>query len=156
MVISKLNLNKIETLLSFIQESLNEIRKLAEMSEGEFSSSKKNIAAAESFLRRSLEAIFDIGRHILAKTHGFKDLEYKAIAKGLGEKGIISSEYSNTLLKMAGYRNRMVHLYNKVSDEEIFDLIQNHSSDIEHFINEITKFIKKYRKYSATDSNRIP
>ena len=32
-----------------------------------FLASKHNIAAAESYLRRSLEALFDIGRHILTK-----------------------------------------------------------------------------------------
>ncbi len=31
-------------------------------------SDRRNPAAAESYLRRSLEAIFDIGRHILAKS----------------------------------------------------------------------------------------
>jgi len=45
---------------------------------------KINTAAGESFLRRILEAIFDIGRHILAK-RGHLDLssEYKSIVKGL-------------------------------------------------------------------------
>jgi uncharacterized protein YutE (UPF0331/DUF86 family) len=45
-----------------------------------------NSAAAESFLRRSLEAIFDIGRHVLAKT-GQVELagEYKSIAAGLAK-----------------------------------------------------------------------
>jgi Protein of unknown function DUF86. len=89
-----------------------------------------------------LEAIFDIGRHILAKT-GNIDLstEYKAIAKGLGEKGFVSSETSKNLVEMAGYRNRMVHLYNMVSEEELYSIITSELKDIEKFITEIKKNI---------------
>lgn len=72
--------------------------------EEEFLSDKRNPAAAESYLRRSLEAIFDVSRYILAKSYGFKDLEYKKIAMELGERGVVEKGYVHTLMKMAGYR----------------------------------------------------
>ncbi|MBE0068153.1 type VII toxin-antitoxin system HepT family RNase toxin [Thermoanaerobacterium thermosaccharolyticum] len=128
--------------LVLIDGYLKELRILASLDKDSFLNDKKNAAAAESFLRRSLEAIFDIGRHILAKT-GSIDLstEYKAIAKGLGEKGFVSSETSKNLVEMAGYRNRMVHLYNMVSEEELYSIITSELKDIEKFITEIKKNI---------------
>lgn len=69
--------------------------------------------------------------------------EYKAIAQGLGIKGIVSPEMSQLLVSMAGYRNRMVHLYHLVSNEEIYDLIQNHLADLRHFVRSIRDFIEK-------------
>jgi len=146
MVISRLRIDKIEKNLSLIQEFLIELKNLSSLSKNEFLSDKRNPAAAESYLRRSLETIFDIGRHILAKSYGFKELEFKKIAQELGEKGIVNREYSKTLIKMAGYRNRMVHLYHKVTSEEIYDILRNHLSDIERFISEITLFIENYKK----------
>ncbi len=62
----------------------------------------KNPAFVKSYLRHSLEAVFDIGRHILTKIYGFKDIEYKAITRALGDKGIISKNLSETLQIMAG------------------------------------------------------
>lgn len=88
MVISKLNTDKIEKNISFIQEFLSALREFSVMTEGDFLSDKRNPASAESYLRRSLESVFDVGRHILAKSYGFKDLEYKKIAMELGERGI--------------------------------------------------------------------
>lgn len=128
--------------LVLIDGYLKELRILASLDKDSFLNDKKNAAAAESFLRRSLEAIFDIGRHILAKT-GNIDLstEYKAIAKGLGEKGFVGSETSKKLVEMAGYRNRMVHLYNMVSEEELYSIITSELKDIEKFITEIKKNI---------------
>lgn len=146
MVISRLHIDKIEKNLFIIQEFLLELKKLLLVPEDEFLSDKRNPAAAESYMRRSLEAVFDIGRHILAKSYGIKELEYKKIAVELGEKGVVDKEYSRTLMKMAGYRNRMVHLYHEVGPKEIYDILKNYLSDIERFVSEIAGFIERYKK----------
>lgn len=80
MVISRLHTDKIERNLSLIQEFLVELKRLSLMTEDEFLSDRRNPAAAESYLRRSIEAVFDIGRHILAKSYGFlKNSNTKAL-----------------------------------------------------------------------------
>jgi uncharacterized protein YutE (UPF0331/DUF86 family) len=145
MVISKLHIDKIENNLSLIQEFLSGLRKLSRFSKKDFLSDHRNPASAESYLRRCLESVFDIGRHILAKSYGFKELEYKKIAMELGEKGIVDKEYTKVLLKMAGYRNRMVHLYHEITPEEIYGILRDHLSDIDRFVSEIFRFIENYK-----------
>jgi uncharacterized protein YutE (UPF0331/DUF86 family) len=146
MVISNLRVDKIEKDISIIQEFLSELRNLAALSGEDFLSDKRNPAAAESYLRRSLEAVFDIGRHILSKTYGIKDIEYKNIARELGEKGIVNKEYARVLTKMAGYRNRMVHLYHEVGAKELYEILSRDLEDIERFNFEIVRFIEDYKK----------
>src|SRR3989304_5501047 len=143
MVISNLNTARILDLLRFIETCLQELKPFATMTKEEFLSDRKNPPFVESYLRRSLEAIFDIGRHILAKTSGFKEIEYKAIAKELGEKGIITKELSELLHKMAGYRNRMVHFYKEVAPLELYQIVVNHLGDFERFNREVVAFIKE-------------
>ena len=41
---------------------------------------RRNPAAAESFLRRAIEALLDAARHLLAKGHGPAGLEYRDVA----------------------------------------------------------------------------
>jgi len=146
MVISELNVERIEKHLSLIQEYLGELRNFSLLSEEEFLSDNRNFAASESYLRKALESMFDIGRHILAKTYGSKELEYKKIAVELGKKGVIEDKnYADTvLLKMAGYRNRLVHMYHEVSNTELYGIIKNHLADIDRFIEEIAAFLTKY------------
>lgn len=146
MVTSKLHVDKIERNLSLMQEFLSGLRELSRMAREEFLSDKRNAAAAESYLRRALEALFDIGRHILAKSYGFKELEYKKVATELGQRGVVAGEYAGTLLKMAGYRNRMVHLYHEIGPAELYDIIQSHLADIDCFIVEIVRYLEDYRK----------
>lgn len=130
--------------LILIDSFLKELYELAVLDEDSFISQKRNTAACESFLRRTLEAIFDIGRHILAKT-GYIDMatEYKSIAKGLIEIGIVDRKLGEKLVEMAGYRNRLVHMYNLVSDKELYQIIQSDLKDIEEFVSAIKRFIQK-------------
>lgn len=146
MVISSLNTKRLLELLRFIESCLNELRPFSKMTIDEFLSDRKNPPFVESFLRRALEAVFDIGRHILAKTYGFKEIEYKVIAKELAEKGIITKDLSDILYVMAGYRNRMVHFYREITSEELYQIAVNNLSDFENFNREIVAFIRAYEE----------
>ena len=146
MVISKLNLNKLQRNLNLIGEFLEKLRKLSRISREDFLADERNPAATESFLRRCIEAIFDIGRHILSKSFAVKSLEYKEIARELGEKGIVTQGYSEILIKIAGYRNRLVHFYEEITNKELYDILQNNLGDIERFLKEMEVFLRKYKK----------
>jgi len=126
---------------------MKELQELATLDQNSFLSQKRNVAAAESFLRRTLEAIFDLGRHILAKTdHIELSTEYKSIAKGLVEIGIVDKKLGETLIQMEGYRNRLVHMYNIISDEELYQVIQSNIKDIENFVSEVKKYLKIFEQ----------
>lgn len=128
--------------LLLINSFLKELQDLATLDKNSFLSQKRNVAAAESFLRRTLEAIFDIGRHILAKTdHIDLSIDYKSIARGLIEIGTVDKKLGETLTQMAGYRNRLVHMYNIISDEELYQVIQSNTKDIENFVSKIKKYL---------------
>lgn len=148
MVISKLNLNKIQENLNLIVGFLEKLKKLQRLAEDDFLADERNPAATESFLRRCIEAIFDVGRHILSKSFASKSLEYKEVAKELGDKGIVSEQYSEILIKIAGYRNRMVHFYREISDKEFYAILQSDLVDIEKFLKEMEVFLRKYKKGS--------
>lgn len=65
--------------------------------------SKRNLWTVESCLRRALEALFDVGRHILAGAFGKGVSEYKEIASGLLECGVLTPEQKALLSILAGY-----------------------------------------------------
>jgi len=140
-----INKSLIQNRLSLLDAYLKELKEIAKMERTSFLSSPVFSAAAESYLRRSLECIFDIGRHILAKT-GNIDLatEYKSIAKGLGEKGIIDAALTEKMIMMAGYRNRIVHMYNEINNEELYDILTNDLQDLEKFKAEIKSYLQQF------------
>jgi uncharacterized protein YutE (UPF0331/DUF86 family) len=157
MVISRLHQDRIDKHLQLIQEFLLQLKELSSLPEKEFVSDKLAHAASESYLRRCLESVFDVARHILAKTYGFKELEYKKMAEALGAKGILPKDYAGTLVKMAGYRNRMVHLYHELTAGELYLILKNHLGDLDRFVIEIASFLETYKNShdeAATEKER--
>ena len=104
---------------------------------------KHKIAAAESYLRRALEALFDIGRHILAKKFAYPTSEYKEIAKGLFEKKVLDKNDAELMRKMAGYRNRMVHFYYEITPEELHEICSYHINEIKWLVDRFLHYIKE-------------
>jgi uncharacterized protein YutE (UPF0331/DUF86 family) len=95
-----------------------------------FIADRRNIWSAESCLRRALEALFDLGRHRLAKGFGQGTSEYKEVARVLHEKGVLSESDEQMMRLLAGYRNRMVHFYHEIEAEELFDICRDQLTDI--------------------------
>lgn len=129
--------------LAMIACSISRLEDLASESRDDFLAPGSDLpAVAESHLRRSLEAIFDIGRHVLAKTgHGALAQEYKSIARGLSQQGIVTPPLSHALVAMAGYRNRLVRFYHQITDEELYNIIRNHLDDLRAFVRVMRAYI---------------
>jgi len=106
-----------------------------------FLSDPRNAASAESYLRRALEALMDLGRHILAKGFGKAVTEYKEIPRELHREGVLHSTDARLMRELAGYRNRMVHFYDEVTTEEIYHICHDQLSDVERILAVILKWI---------------
>jgi len=129
---------------AWIHRMLDELRSLPLATREEFESDSRNAAAAESYLRRALEALLDLGRHLLAKAAARGVLQYKQIPKALAEHAMISDESATVLVEMAGYRNRLVHFYNEVSPEELYDLCTNRLDEIEMVLDGILAWLRAH------------
>jgi len=136
--------------LEEIRKNVAEIEPFQNMEYKEFLEDK-NFAVAEHFLRRALEAIFDIGSHILSRIPGARAGTYKEIAILLGKRKIVPQEFAQEkLTKMAGYRNRLIHFYLEVTEEELLKIIKEDLVDIEEFSEHIKKVLMSPEKYGLT------
>ena len=130
--------------ISYIRNMVEAIRSLPQSSYDDFSADVRNAAAAESYLRRALEALFDLGRHILAKAFAEAPAEYKQIADGLAKNGVLSKEEGRILTEMAGYRNRMVHFYHEIGERELYDICRDRLSDIQRLIDAFARWLREH------------
>jgi len=128
----------------WISEMIAALRDLHPEERGAFLADRHKVAAAESYLRRSLEALFDIGRHILAKGFGYPATEYREIAKVLLEKKVLEESEANLLREMAGYRNRMVHFYHEITHEELLNICLYHLVEIQQVLDALLRWTEKH------------
>ena len=130
--------------LNWIRQMMMEIKSLPLKDYEIFTSDKRNVWSAESCLRRSLEALMDLGRHLLAKGFGRGVSEYKEIGAVLAEVGILNDLECATFKTLAGYRNRMVHFYHEISDKELFEICSSQLSDITYVVEAIKKWVNNH------------
>jgi len=128
--------------IAWIREMIGSIKKLPLSDYDAFISDPRNPAAAESYLRRAIEALLDLGRHILSKGFGIAVTEYKDIGVKLAEERVLSVHHGALLRKIAGYRNRMVHFYHEVTKQELFDLCTGKTQDIEILLEGLVDWIR--------------
>lgn len=127
--------------LDVISEMLGSVESLPLASENEFTRDPHMVAAGESYLRRALEALLDLGRHVLAKGFGLPVAEYAAIADQLGAKGVVPSDLAARLKLMAGYRNRLVHEYDVITPGELYVILTERISEVIAVSNAIRKWL---------------
>jgi uncharacterized protein YutE (UPF0331/DUF86 family) len=130
--------------LGWIEEMLAGIAALPLENEMVFTQDPRNVAAAESYLRRALEALLDLGRHLLAKGFGLVVMEYKEIPQGLEQVGIPTSDEARLMREMAGYRNRMVHFYAEISMTELYRICAEQVKDVTRLANRLAQWVEKH------------
>jgi uncharacterized protein YutE (UPF0331/DUF86 family) len=96
--------------LQIVGACVARLRALPTGSLEDFKSDFRNSAAADSLLRRAIEALFDAVRHLLARAHGLGALEYREVARLALEKGLVTDPgLGERMAEIAGYRNRLTH-----------------------------------------------
>ena len=144
MMVSILRQKVVAERTDWIRTMLTGLRGLPLKDFEQFIESPVNIAAAESYLRRALEALLDLGRHVLAKGFGRTVAEYKQISIELEGVDVLTPETAKILRILAGYRNRMVHFYFEVSNHELYEICVNDLKDIEKVLDEILFWINEH------------
>ena len=139
--------------ISYVEESLRSLERFQGIPYEVFHSNPDNFRIAFFDLHRALEAVMDIGSHLLSRIPGARPGSYKDIPLLLEQHQIIPADFSkNKLIRMAGYRNRMVHFYGEITEEEIFKIIQEELDDFYTFLGFIGKVIKDPAKFNLTIS----
>jgi len=140
---------KIVHLIEDILSSRNELERLVSVSREDFSKNKQYYAESEHYFRRVLEGIITAGTHIVSRLPK-ETKDYTAVIKVLGEVGIINPEFAQKNKGLAGYRNRLVHLYWEVKPEELYEIIKEHLKDIEIFALSFKDLLKNPKKFGLT------
>jgi uncharacterized protein YutE (UPF0331/DUF86 family) len=127
-----------------VRDMLAGIERLPLSDPAAFAADPRNAASAESYLRRALEALLDLGRHILAKGFGRGPAEYKEVAIGLARAQVLGESQGALLVRLAGYRNRLVHFYDEVTDEELFEICTQHAGDIGDLLDALLGWVRRH------------
>ncbi len=103
--------------------------------------------STERFLQLAIESCINIGNRLISLYQFTKPVTtpntYADIFKEIGKLGVVDKEFLQRLIKMARFRNRLVHLYWEVDIETIYDILQNNLDDFKRFQKDVVGFLKE-------------
>jgi uncharacterized protein YutE (UPF0331/DUF86 family) len=107
----------------------------------DFTSDPERYGSAERFLHLSIEAILDMGNHVIAESDLGIVNWYSDIPAILKRNGYINSHMEKEWLQMIGFRNTLVHDYLEIDRRIVYDVLQNHLEDFEKIKRVFAQFL---------------
>ena len=127
-----------------IKNAFLELKKIPSATMKDFTTDKNYFYLASYWLRIAIEAILTIAVHILSRLpFNGKKKDYTQTIMSLADYKVLPQDFAQKIKGMAGYCNRLVHLYWNVSKEEILNTLQNDLDDFQKFIGYIENFLAK-------------
>lgn len=126
--------DKLRSHLDSLRGTMRRLEELKGRGRRHFLDDDVSQAAAARWLQTAVEAIIDIGNHIVAREGLGVPRAYADTVRILLDEGVIPGERSESFLAMVRFRNRLVHLYDHVLPEELWTIMDEDLGDFEAFI----------------------
>jgi len=137
------DLDKIRQKIQYVRSQVRDLEQVCSMDERAFLENALHAAAGARMVQVALEASFDLCAHIIAHEGWGLPKSYREIVLLAVEHGLIPSELRDSYLQMARFRNRLVHLYDRVEERELLQFIRDH---VHEFAPLVAAVVKRYLK----------
>ncbi|SJZ90796.1 type VII toxin-antitoxin system HepT family RNase toxin [Selenihalanaerobacter shriftii] len=132
----------IQSRIEYIKKAEERLSKLAQLSNEDFLADGDAFAITEHHIRIALESLLDIGYHICVSNDLGKPEDNTEILNMLGDHKILTEDFAEQIKGMGDYRNRLVYMYNEVTGDELYNLLQNKLSDFKEFRKQISEYLE--------------
>ena len=141
---NNLNIEKVYAKFRDIRESIDRLLAFRDVSLDDFLKDRDKQDIASFRLIVATEAAIDICLHVAAKILKQVPEEYSGCFKLLSDHDIIDRDLSQRLVKMARFRNLLVHRYWEIEYSRMYEIICNADlDDLVEFIHQIGKLFQE-------------
>ena len=104
-------------------------------------------ASSERYLQIAIESCLNIGNRLISLYQFKKPVDtpetYADIFIGMKKLGVIDDDFGQRLVKMAKFRNRLVHMYWEIDAETLYRFINNDLEDFKLFEQNVVEYLNK-------------
>lgn len=129
--------DKIRQKIQFMRDRLKQLESVQSMTYEDFLAQPFVLDGSLRALQVMIEAMLDIGSHIVAREGYGMPHTYADVVTTLADNGIFTKEQAGTYIAMVGFRNRIVHLYDEIDPEMVYKLITQRLDEFREFISVI-------------------
>ena len=105
--------------------------------------------SSERFLQLAIESCLNVGNRLISLYQFERPVStpetYADIFREMESLGIIDSAFCERLVKMAKFRNRLVHLYWDIDEEQVFQFLQENLEDFRVFREKVIEYLSRQK-----------
>ena len=128
-------------LVSELRQNVSRLRSLAELPQQDFLSDPDKIGSSKYHFIVAIETCIDMCNHVIARNGYRAPEDYGDTFSVMGEVGALPTGFSEELKNMAKFRNRLVHLYMEVNDQQLYEILHTRLDDFKRFLDSISSFL---------------
>lgn len=129
--------------LEKIRTNVKKLHELGRLSFKVFIEEIEHTATAERLLQTAIEAMLDVGNHLIATEGWEAPLEYRDVFLTLGRHRVLPAGDGDRYVAMVGLRNRLVHAYDEIDFRKIHAILQRDLGDFERYTKAILRYVKR-------------
>jgi uncharacterized protein YutE (UPF0331/DUF86 family) len=133
-----------ETMVKLVSELRKNVARLQDLSmltEAEFLKDPDKIGSAKYHFIVAIESCIDMCNHVISR-NGFRAPEdYGDTFRVMNEEGALEPDFSDDLVNMAKFRDRLVHIYLEVENKQVYEILQDRLNDFKKFVDSISNFL---------------
>jgi uncharacterized protein YutE (UPF0331/DUF86 family) len=128
-------------LVSELRKNVARLQDLAKLAEADFLKDPDKIGSAKYHFIVAIESCIDMCNHVISR-NGFRAPEdYGDTFRVMNEEGALEQDFSDELVNMAKFRNRLVHIYLEVENKQVYEILQDRLGDFKKFIDSLSNFL---------------
>jgi uncharacterized protein YutE (UPF0331/DUF86 family) len=136
------NQDKIAKLVSEMRKAVSRLKSLKTLDKAVFLNDPDKVSSAKYNFIVVIESAIDICNHIISQNGYRVPEDYADTFQVLAEHNAFDRAFAEDLKNMGKFRNRLVHIYWEVDDEQVYEILQHRLKDFKTFLDNIAAFLR--------------
>ena len=128
-------------LVSELRKSVRRLKILSRIEKEELIGDPDKMASAKYHFIVAIESCIDMCNHIISKNSFRVPEDYADTFRVMSEEGALEKEKLNDLVAMAKFRNRLVHLYWEVNNDQLHEILLSRLGDFGMVLTSISSYL---------------
>lgn len=125
-----------------LQQAIRVLKKLRTKSAEDIAQDEIILGSVLHYLTVGIEAILDIGSHILTEDFQASPQTYEDVITLMAQHAIISQAVAQRSKGMGKFRNKMIHEYADMSSQKVYSYLQKAPEEFEQFNQAFSFYLK--------------
>lgn len=137
-----MNAAQLQTKIAVLRSNLAGLDRIPQASLTEFESDFRNLPAALHLLQVAIQTLMDLAGYACARRGLGAPGSSQEILEKLEGAGLVPPGTHQRFTGMFAFRNRVVHLYDRIDVQRVFDILTRERRDLEELLSLVLRVLK--------------